>query len=352
MNEKRINILDGFRVIAITIVMLYHFYSSYLDSYNYNFDSSIFYFGYLGVEFFFMISGFVIFITLKNSKNYIEFIKKRYLRLMPGMLICSILTFTFFNIFDNSFYPQAKELKNLIYSNTFLTPSIPNKILNTNFNYIDYSYWSLWIEVIFYFIVSTLYFINKKNIILNFSLLTLLSTVMWYLFGTGNNVLEIPIYNSLNKIMNYIPFIGYLIWFLIGIIISKLYENKKDYKYLIYLIFLFFLAYFTSKDQDFKCFTIVSAFIWFLFLYSNNLLKFLGGKFLSKLGRISYSVYLIHKMIGVLIVIKLSPYFGKYNWIIPIILIIFFFLFGVLSFKYLEKPIGKKVNNLFFKSNK
>ena len=349
MEKKRIDILDGFRVVAILIVMLYHYYSSFLNYYKYSFDNNFFKFGYLGVEFFFMISGFVIFMTLNKTENLLLFIKKRYLRLMPGMLICSFITFVIYNIFNVSFYPEAKEFKNFLFSNTFLTPSIPNKIFNTNFNYSDSSYWSLWVEIIFYFSISLLYYINKKNVILNFSILTLFCTISWYFFGTDENVLGISLYTSINKIIRYVPFINFFIWFLLGIIISKLYDNNKDYKYLFYLIFLFCLIFLVSKKVELKYFVVISGFIWLIFLYKNNWMNFLGVKFLSELGKSSYSVYLIHQMIGVLIIIKLSPFFSRFNWIIGVLLIFLFFLFGLLSYKYLEKPLGKKLHKILFK---
>lgn len=350
-NNRRIDIVDGFRVIAIFIVMLYHFYSSFLNDYTYNFDSSIFKFGYLGVQFFFIISGFVIFITLHNSKNFLEFIKKRYLRLMPGMLICSLLTFSVFNLIDTSFYPQAKEFKNLLFSNTFLSPSLPNKLFGTNFSYLDASYWSLWVEIIFYTLISLLFFLNKSRVILNYSIISISGTLLWYFFGTEKNILELSIYHPIHKIINYIPFINFLVWFLIGIIISKLYNNRYDYRYTIYLIFLFVLVYFTSEKEEVKWFIIFSALIWFIFLYKNGWLNFLGGKLISKLGRTSYSVYLIHQMIGVLVIIKISPYFGDYNWVISIGLMILFFGFGLLSYEYLEKPISNRLRYILFKKN-
>lgn len=341
MKNIRIDALDGFRVISIFIVMLYHFYSLYLgDLYDYNFNGKIFQFGYLGVEFFFMISGFVIFISLDNSKNWIDFIKKRYLRLMPGMLVCSVLTFSIYNIFDSPFYPQAKEIKNLLFSNTFITPSLPNKLFGTNFSYIDYSYWSLWIEVIFYTIISVLFFIDRSKVILNYSIISISSTLLWYFFGT-DNVLNLAIYNPIHNILKLIPFIDFLIWFLIGIIISQLYKDKYNYRNILYLLFLFCLVFFTTKSIDIKLFLLVSIIIWIVFLYRNHWFDFLNGNMMMKLGRSSYSVYLIHQMIGVLVIIYLSPFFGNYNWLIPLGLIVAFFGFGLLSFEYLEKPISK-----------
>lgn len=92
---SRIQVLDGLRVIAILMVMLYHFYPRFEGyAYSYSFEiPEIFNHGKLGVPLFFVISGFVITLTLNHSYNFVDFMKKRLIRLMPGMLLCSTTTF-------------------------------------------------------------------------------------------------------------------------------------------------------------------------------------------------------------------------------------------------------------------
>jgi len=75
---KRIDTLDSLRVIAIGMVMLFH----YLYLYNGKFyeiaylQKELFKYGYLGVELFFIISGFVITLTLKIVKTFVISLKK------------------------------------------------------------------------------------------------------------------------------------------------------------------------------------------------------------------------------------------------------------------------------------
>ena len=78
---------DGIRAIAVILVLLYHL------------NRDIFAFGYIGVDIFFVISGYVITQTLIkrfyiNKKIYIlEFYVKRLLRLFPTLLTVILVFF-------------------------------------------------------------------------------------------------------------------------------------------------------------------------------------------------------------------------------------------------------------------
>nr|WP_294900920.1 acyltransferase [uncultured Pedobacter sp.] len=166
--KNRINILDGFRAVAIISVLLFHFYSTFGKGGGGL--QNPFSYGYLGVQFFFMISGFVIFFTLENTDDFIIFWKKRFIRLFPAMLIASSITLWFFIIFDtNSLYPNGHSFKNFILSLTFVTPEIFRVIFsNPKLSYLNGSYWSLWPEIQFYALASVLYFCSRKKFVVNF----------------------------------------------------------------------------------------------------------------------------------------------------------------------------------------
>ena len=93
MKVKRIDYLDAIRGIAVWLVVLYHAYARY-EHFPYGFEYASFPFlkyGYLGVELFFLISGFVILMTLERSRSFINFLYKRWLRLFPAMAIVTLL---------------------------------------------------------------------------------------------------------------------------------------------------------------------------------------------------------------------------------------------------------------------
>lgn len=359
MNEKnRITILDGFRVIAILMVLIYHYYDRFInDKYQYEHDvKNFFAFGRFGVEFFFIISGFVITLTLTRCENILVFLKKRLLRLMPGMIVCSSLTFMIFNFYDfEELFPQSKDILNLIVSNTFISPKLINLIFSTNINFTDGAYWSLWVELTFYMIISVLYFFDKSKLLKNYTIVTFCSILIYFIFNSniGKQISLVLIneetYLFAQKIVEIFNFMSFSMWFLLGIILYKLYLIKS-YLYLLFFSLVFLLQTILMGISIEKIsFMLFIYSLLLLFIYKPNIISILGNKFFSKLGVVSYSVYLIHQHIGVFIINKFSYLFGSYNWIIGVLLIIIFFSFGLLSYKFLEIPISrslKKIINL------
>ena len=88
----RIAILDGFRAVAIIFVMLFHYFTVWKDLYPYG-DAFAGWFshGYLGVHFFFIISGFVISMTLCRCATPSEFAVKRFARLWECIVGCGAI---------------------------------------------------------------------------------------------------------------------------------------------------------------------------------------------------------------------------------------------------------------------
>ena len=78
--------LDGLRALAVISVIINHFNKDFLPS------------GYLGVDIFFVISGYVITSSLarRESKNFFEFIlgfyERRIKRLIPALVVFTLIT--------------------------------------------------------------------------------------------------------------------------------------------------------------------------------------------------------------------------------------------------------------------
>ena len=157
--KGRVNVLDVLRVVAVIMVILSHYYLNYPDV------GRKVAWGALGVQLFFIISGFVIYASLENTKNYRDFIVKRFLRLSPAMFICSTIIFVFFRFFyTGEGYTNSKLLSNYLIANTFIDPTFINVFFGrVRYYYLDGAFWSLWVEIGFYTLIGLLYFINKNN---------------------------------------------------------------------------------------------------------------------------------------------------------------------------------------------
>ena len=82
--------IDGLRAIAVLSVIIYHLKFSI-------FSQKILYGGFLGVDIFFVISGYLITKQLLsyenfNLKNFINFLQRRFRRIVPLTLFIVILT--------------------------------------------------------------------------------------------------------------------------------------------------------------------------------------------------------------------------------------------------------------------
>ena len=140
--------IDGLRAISIIFVIIYHLKIPLGAG-----DFLLFSGGYLGVDIFFVISGYLVFNLItkqKNNviKNYIAFINRRLKRILPAFLIFLILLFI---IIENNF-SQHVEFYNLNISNIFNSLFFASNELRKDYfspsrdANLSYHTWSLSIE--------------------------------------------------------------------------------------------------------------------------------------------------------------------------------------------------------------
>jgi len=152
--------LDGLRGVAITLVMLFHAYARWprVVPYSNQFAGfPLFANGWLGVELFFLISGFVIYMTLEQCETLGEFFWRRWTRLFPAMLVCSLIIFLTLPLF-----PQrpagTRSYIDILPGITFIDPAWWNWA-GVQVLALDGAFWSIFVEVKFYIAFGLLYFI-------------------------------------------------------------------------------------------------------------------------------------------------------------------------------------------------
>lgn len=329
MENKRIIELDIFRGIAAFSVVLFH----YTARYNIAFETDTmnwfeFSFGHYGVQLFFIISGFVIFMTLERSKNTLDFIKRRFIRLYPTFWICMIITFM------ATYFAGVLRFERTVTDLLVNITMIPNLL---GFRTIDGVYWSLQVELLFYFLMI---------ILLQFKLLKSVFGLMitWLVIGVLVHYFHIP-YLKVYLITAY----SYL--FIAGISFYKIWTNKglpDNLKY--HFLIVLCLIYGFAKDIE-EGFVVLLCFgLFYLFIFQK--LKFITDFKLFKpfvfLGDISYSLYLIHQFIGMIIIFHLSKYIENYL-ILLIVPIIISILLAWMITRFLEKTIQQKLKKILFK---
>lgn len=287
-------------------------------------------FGKVGIVVFFLISGFVIPFSLYN-KDIRQFSITRFFRLYPAYWVSIILA-----LIINGMPAIIILLANITMLQKFV--GIPDMVG---------VYWTLQIELIFYVICALLFFYkvlyNKKVLEIFFYCLIVSSVIV----SVIRYVTEIKLPVAL--------LLGLTVMFL-GILFRKcVFQEDNVTKndiiryvsiFIITLLPISFLAYnkdFGFEERWYKYFAsyTFAVFIFYIFLkfkWHNKVFVFLGA--------ISYSLYLIHPVIGVNLVDKLrTAYFINMS---PLIYTALFFFFSIssaaLCYYGIEKPairIGK-----------
>jgi len=150
-------------------------------------------------------------------------------------------------------------------------------------------------------------------------------------------------------------FIG---WFLPGVVFYNLYMGFRFKQHFfiglcsLIMVFcllrdvkVFFAATFSTMLMG--CFVIFSLFL--LMIYRKKYLGFLEYPLLTRIGVISYTIYLIHESIGVLLINKYGKYLGAWSALSPFIIIIMATGFAELSYRFYEKKAGLFLKRIFSK---
>jgi peptidoglycan/LPS O-acetylase OafA/YrhL len=352
--HQRIDILDGFRALAIISVLLYHFFSRWNDPTYPYLSGDYFYYGFKGVAFFFVISGFVISYTLENTASIGTFWKKRWIRLFPSMLVASSLTFAFILAFDTElFFPDAHLFGNYLISLTFLLPNVFDYLFQSpgQFSYLNYSYWSLWPEIQFYAVASCVYFVAPNKHFL-YLLLVMITGILSFEIISYTPLHQ---YEVIQKVFNLFNVIGYLKLFLSGMLFYAYYKQVKT-NTVHYLIPILLILVYGALILPFKLpeFIFVSTVyvLFMVFIHYPSALRLLSIPLFTQIGVASYFLYLVHEYIGVVVIKKIAPYVYPYSFMAPVIVILALIPLSILYTQRIEVPLQRILKRLILRLNK
>jgi peptidoglycan/LPS O-acetylase OafA/YrhL len=283
-HTPRIRELDALRGIAAMMVVLFHFISAYpsvlpgVRALPFGFEI-----GENGVELFFAISGFVIFMTLENTRTASDFIVSRFSRLYPTYWACMAITLmTVFLLGPVSLLASPHD----IFANLSMLAYF------FEIRRVDFSYWSLTVELFFYGWMLLIWRLNCLKYIERILVVwILLRFIFWKLINP-------PDWLPLFMVVTYIPY------FALGIAAYRVWTGVRVWRDQILVIILAFLSLAVIETQSdlygIACVQIV------MMALSDNKLGWLTKSTLLWLGAISYPLYLIHQFVGYAIMAKLE----------------------------------------------
>lgn len=294
--QNRYKELDALRGVAALLVVFFHFSLFRPES------EPVFKFGITGVDLFFMISGFVIFMSIQKVRRGIDFVINRVSRLYPTYWTAVLFMFvllvisSFFREDINIPWVFVKTLANLTMFQLYL--GIPD---------LDGPYWTMIIEMLFYISILLLFQLKWLRYIRLIGATVAAATVLFVTFFDDR---ELTI-----TILEYFPLLQFVPLFLAGIVFYKIYTERTglivNYALLVFCLtcqlLLFSYAgrsrYFMTQEE--YAVPLILYFVLFM-MFINGKLRFIVNPVTLFLGKISFALYLMHQYLSVGIII---PFF-------------------------------------------
>ncbi len=317
--------LDALRGIAALAVVFFH-YSFVIYQFVPNAKPVAFQFehGHYGVELFFIISGFVIFMSLSHAKNGWDFLASRITRIYPVFWAAVFITYIVGVLFplNGQEYNLPQLLANLTMLQSYM--KIPS---------IDGVYWSLSYEIGFYICMGLLFVTNKLKYINVLSIFWLLSTAVFHIYAS---IIPHP--------LHYLTLINsYAHLFVAGITLYRCWSSSFSVNCVLILLGVIAVQY---LQEGMLGALIVASFILLFILIIRGHAGILRHGFLIYLGTISYSLYLIHHMVGFRIIQELQTIGTEPNTALFITVLLMIVTASLMTY-IIERPAARHMKKLY-----
>lgn len=323
--------LTGLRFIAALMVYLCHLNTDYFGV----FVKEMFSQGFIGVSFFFILSGFILSYSYEDKlKNEVtskrQFILLRLARIVPMHLLLA-MPFILLTIHLKNF-DFSKTLTNILLMQSW----IPKEDYYFSLNGVS---WSLSDELFFYLMfIPLIYTSITKKVITAISIITLLLTIYF---------LKIIQTEELNHWLYYIFPVSRLVEFICGMIIYACWKNSRQQTvdsllFLISLLPLLIAIYYSNNINNslrYSLYYLLPMVIFFtscIYLRNGVIHTILTSKTLELLGKSSFIFYLIHQPI-ILFCFKIFGHNPGPLYLIALLVIIT--IVSIILYKLVEEPL-------------
>ena len=351
---KTLNLLQLFRGLAAIAVALFHVDQLTNEKFNAIYFFDIFKFGWSGVDYFLVLSGFIIIYT--QHKNLLQrsftrfksFLLKRFVRIYPIYWLATLGILLFLLLI-----PGFKNNTPLTLSSTIqsflLFPQQQAPILNVG--------WTL-ILILFFYLIFSLNYILPRRLYLFIIAIVLLGSTSQFISAFAISPAEYPrlglVFNSLNLeflfgciaaylVLNYSLHYRKTIFFL-GLGSLLLFSYLQTYGVIneVNIINLFGIDFTINR-------TIFSGIPCFFLVMGAASIDIKNGveipKIFTYLGDASYSIYLIHSpvisaLVQLCLKLKLNEAINNY-FILGSLIAIISIGFSCIFYNLIEKPLTK-----------
>jgi len=287
--KRRVLELDALRGLAALSVAVFHCTDHYGREIGHTVPPSFgFPAGNYGVQLFFLISGFVIFMTLERTRSAADFVVSRFSRLFPAYWASIAVTAAVV-------YTIGLPQQQLGAWDLALNLTMVQQLLGVE--HLDGSYWTLQIELFFY-IQMLLWFSFRQLHRIRWII------VAWLLLSVVSAFWEQVVRHPFSYTLREILILRYIPFFAVGILFYRIWTRPADAlpDWLLILASLTVIGI-TLPPVYLAVAAVCIAVFW---LFISERLQWLRLRPFVFLGTISYSEYLLHQAIGFTIIWNLE----------------------------------------------
>ncbi len=291
----RVNEIDLLRFLAALAVVFYHYsfrgyVSDGMSAMPYPLLAPVSKYGYLGVELFFMISGFVILMTASKGRMR-GFVISRVVRLYPAFWACCTITFAVTLAIGEPRFSAS--LGQYLVNMTMLSGFV-------GVESIDGAYWSLFVEIGFYMLVGLVMILGRIHQAQSFIILWLVASLALEIFQVS--------------ILRYLLITQYAAFFIAGATYYFIWSKGLSPTRIGIVVVSWWLAMYQSIGElvDFEedyntpisgyiVAAIITVFFAVMMLVSLGRTGWFGRRRWMLAGALTYPLYLLHQHIGFMI---------------------------------------------------
>jgi len=331
---SRLAVVDGLRLLAAFSVLAYHYTGINRDYWGakplVEFPTlhHLSRYGYLGVELFFLISGFVILMTAYD-RTVQSFISSRVARLYPAYWVAILITFPL-----QQFWTEGR-------TPTFLEALGNLTMVQNAYGLTDVqgAFWTLWVELRFYLLIGVLMAVGMtRRRLLAFA-------VLWPLLGQVAD-------NNGSAILSALLVPSYAPYFAAGIVLFLLTTDVRNLACWLALGFTGVLSVAQAAGYAERASHLTGArvspvvtggavvvMLLVLLACTHGPLSRIRWGWLTFAGALTYPLYLVHGQIGYFVIDQLQD--GLQSYVVLALATVASFVVAYLIHRLVERPAAR-----------
>ena len=368
-------LLDGLRGVAAILVLFYHIFEGFSFAEITNGDGDgiirVLNHGHIAVDFFFILSGFVISYAYDDrwkKMNTWQFFKRRLIRLHPMLVMGAIIgtvafAFVGFEKWDGNTAPMGWVMTAMLLT-MFMIPAVPGVPYEVRGNGemfpLNGPAWSLFFE----YIGNILYALVIRR--LSVKILTILTIVLgclhaWFFVGNVSGYDMVGVGWTIDEVNFWGGLVRMLFPFTVGMLLARTFKPRKVkgafWVCSLILVVLFSVPYIPSNgdislNSLYEVICIVVIFPFVVWFGACGICSGMTSKVNRVLGGISYPLYIVHYPIMYVFyawLIEKKYYTLQDCWEVALLVVVSSILLAFLCLKLYDEPVRRWLSRKFIK---